>query len=398
MAKGLTPEVPLAEMQHRWERARRLMSEQGFDALLVYGTTLEPKWMRYFTNYVHPFVLGEAFALLTPHSPEPILLIDWDWFVDQAKEMTGLRDIRAFPRPAFDWRLQELSRLFRNLADEHELSGRRIGFTPVVTPAVYEHAVNNSVPGAQLDDATPLLNELLAYKSEYDQEMIRRAVAVGDAGMMAALQACGTGVPEYEVGLAAERAILVSGGEVGAGVTVRSHIHLGLSSTIRCNFRPYDYTRRKMSRGDMFFIDITASYRGYCTDMCRAVVIGSPRPEQQRMHDCVLAAQDEMLRSIRPGVSGSAMHQLGTAVIEEWGYAKEDENAVWLGHGIGFSNSEPPFATPGDPRLFQNNMFAAVEPGLFLPQHGNTAVEDVVWLREDGVDIVTSTPRELHIA
>src|SRR5688500_14660559 len=88
MSRGLTPEAPEEEIRGRWKRLREAMGREGFDAVLVFGSPLEPTWIRYLANYVHPFVLDESFAVFAQKSPDPIFLIDRPWFLDHAREMT----------------------------------------------------------------------------------------------------------------------------------------------------------------------------------------------------------------------------------------------------------------------------------------------------------------------
>ena len=42
MSKGLTPKVPRDELESRYKRLQSACEEFGFDAVLVYGSPVEP--------------------------------------------------------------------------------------------------------------------------------------------------------------------------------------------------------------------------------------------------------------------------------------------------------------------------------------------------------------------
>jgi len=396
-ALGLTAELPDGERRARWKRLDEALLRNGVDVALVFGSPIEPTWIRYLVNYVHPFILDESFAVFRPGREEPLLLIDRPWFVDHARQMTHLSDIRLFPYVEFQWAFDQLVEQFAGLFHELESSRGRIGICHLDMPTVYYRALMKAAPHAELVDITAVLNDLLEHKSPYDQQMIRRAT-IADAGMMAALKTCGAGVPEYRVGLAAEEAMAAAGGEFGTGVTVRTHIYVASSSKIRSNVRPYKYTARRLEKGDMFFIDLSASFRGYYTDFCRTVVVSAPSPTQRRMYDCTMATHQRMMEAMRPGISGDELFRIGRKVATEWGFQEADINNVWLGHATGIILSEPPFFAEGEKRVLRVNTFANIEPGIFIPEFGSTSVEDTLWITDDGTELVTQTPRELHVA
>ena len=72
-------------------------------------------------------------------------------------------------------------------------------------------------------------------------------------------------------------------------------------------------------------------------------------------------------------------------------------NFVWFGHGTGLIISEPPFFTPGEERKLQPNTFVNIEPGVFVPGVGNSSIEDMLFLSDSGVELVTQCPRGLHV-
>jgi Xaa-Pro aminopeptidase len=397
-ARGVAPPVPQRELSNRLERLRELITEEGLDALLVFGAPQEPTWLRYLANYVYPFVIAEGFLLVT-RDRDPILMIDRDWYVPQAKEMSPIEDIRVLPYVEFPWQFDTLVKEFDRALSDSGVSRGRLGVCELDMPALYARALAATDAQVETVDATGVLNKLIETKSEYDQEMVRRSASIGDATMWEALRTCGEGVPEYEVGIAAERVAVACGAEQGSGTTTRTHIYVASSSELTSNVRPFRYTGRRLERGDMFFIDLSVCYRGYYTDFCRTVVVGEPSAEQRTVFDTVQACHQYLLEQLKPGLSGAEIFDLSMVPVEERAPQYKDKvNFVWAGHGTGLIISEPPFFTPGDERRIQPNTFVNIEPGLFVPGVGNASIEDMLFVSSTGVSLVTDCPRELHVA
>jgi Xaa-Pro aminopeptidase len=396
-AKGFTPLDPPSEIQDRLRRLRAGLSEDGIDAAFIFGSALEPTWIRYYANYITPFVISEAILFISSSYEQPVLLIDRDWYFEAAKEMTGIPDIRVYPYVKYLHARKEIAQIIQRLSDEYRLENSRIGISLVTMPTLYYQSFTDAFPDAELVNVIPTLNRLSEYKSEYDKEMVRKSAAIADLGMIAAINACGEGVTECEAALAAESAMCLAGADYGGGVTARNHINIGSSSTIRSNVRGYNYTGRKLEKGDFFFIDLTCCYHGFYTDFCRTVSIGKPSTEQVRMHDCTMAMHERLLECVRPGISGEEIFHEGVKVALEWGYDRNQINCVWLGHGTGLMVSDAPFFQEGEKRQIHKDMFVNIEPGIFIPEIGTTSIEDQLFVSEQGIELVTQTPREIHI-
>ena len=389
-AQGLTPTVPEEVWRERLDRIQKLMAKRGYDALLIYGSPHKPNWVRYLANYVHPIPVAYSLLVLRLSKP-PVLLIDRPWFLDTAREMSWIEDIRTFPYVEFQWQQRELTKLFRNLFRRAET----LGIVEGDLPSLYGKVLGEALSTTRIKDITGLLFDFVAAKTDYDKEMIRQTARNSDAGMTAALRACREGVPEYDVGLKAQRAMVSRGAEVGV-CTVRTHLYVASSSRVMSNVRPFDYTGRKLEKGDLFFIDLTSSYMGYYADMCRTVSIGKPSRKQKDLFRVVEETYQALLDAMRPGVTGEELYNLAVKVAKKSGYEKFI-NHVWLGHGTGIINSEPPFMHQGEHRPYQAGTFANIEPGLFVEGVGGASVEDMLYVTENGTEVVNRCERELKI-
>ena len=310
-AKGLTPEVPEREWRERLARIRTLMDKEGFEALLIYGgASPHPDWIRYLSNYVQPFAFSGAFLFIDGKGGET-LLIDSLWNLPDAKAMSWIEDVRAFPHGRYPWQFEEVRRLFGDLIREAGVARGRIGICSLEMPTLYYQALQAALPDAHLDDAVMVWSQVVASPSEFDKAMIGRTAEIADAGMRIAMDRCGEGACEYEACMEGLRTMASMGAEFLHGGGTSTHINIGSGSRVVGNVRPFLYTTRKLETGDMFWLDMTASYCGYYVDFDRTVCIGEPTPEQRRVYETCRSMYDALLGAIRPGATGAEVFRAG---------------------------------------------------------------------------------------
>ena len=97
--------------------------------------------------------------------------------------------------------------------------------------------------------------------------------------------------------------------------------------------------RRRLRRGDLVKLDVTAELDGFYADACVSVPVGDTAPWVRRLAAASRSALNDGLRSARAGVP---INQVGHAVqqaVEQRGYSVCRD---LMGHGIGRRIHEPP--------------------------------------------------------
>jgi Xaa-Pro aminopeptidase len=143
--------------------------------------------------------------------------------------------------------------------------------------------------------------------------------------------------------------------------------------------------------GEPIVIDIGCVIDGYCSDMTRTICLGKPNAKYLEVWDIVLQAQEAAERGIQAGMSGSAAYALAGDVIEAAGHAEHFGHG--LGHGVGLVIHERPRASRQWEDTLEAGMTLTVEPGIYLPGEFGVRIEDLAIIRDDGLDILTSTPK-----
>lgn len=68
-----------------------------------------------------------------------------------------------------------------------------------------------------------------------------------------------------------------------------------------------------------------------------------------------------------------------------------------LGHGLGMDVHEYPSVHGNNADLVQPGMVFTVEPGVYVAGLGGVRIEDDIFVTDNGVEVLTSYPKELTI-
>jgi Xaa-Pro aminopeptidase len=395
-SRGLAPKPPSEEQEGRLARARAAMERHGLDALLVWGSAgANSDPIRYLAGYVHVFPTASS-LFLVPLDRDPVLLVDQPWHLDEARRMSWVEDVRSYPNPARRWLADELRAAIREAVSGAGLAKASIGVFDVEMPAVYTGILEQSLPEARFGDATPVWQDLVGSPSAYDSENIRRTVSVADTGLSAAVAAAAAGVPEYEMCLRSLESMASLGAEFLHGSGMSTHINVGSFSDAISNVRPFLFSARRLEEGQMFWLDLSASYAGYYTDTDRTISVGEPSAEQRAIYDVAAEMYNVMLAEARAGVRGGDLWEKATKVAVDAGYG-DHSNHVYLGHTTGITTSSRPVVARGETAELRPGSFVNVEPGIFVPGVGSACIENTLYVTDDGVVPLNEFGIEIHV-
>lgn len=393
---GRAPKPPLEEQQGRLRRAREAIAAHEVDGLLVWGSAgANHDPIRYLAGYVHVFPTASS-LLLVPLERDPILLVDQAWHLEEARRMSWIDDVRAYPAPARRWLADELRATLRAALADAGLDAARVGVFTGEMPAVYGEALAASAPGATFVEGAPVWQELVATPSAYDAENVRRTAAVADAGLAAVVEAAGAGVPEYEVCVRSLERMASLGAEFLHGSGMSTHINVGSFSEVVSNVRPYLFSARPLEEGQMFWVDLSASYAGCYTDTDRTISVGEPSQAQREIYEVTAEMYRVMLLEARVGVTGGDLWEKANRVAVEAGYG-DYSNHVYLGHTTGITTSSRPVVARGETAELRPGSFLNVEPGIFVPGVGSACIENTLHVTEDGADPINEFGIEIHV-
>jgi Xaa-Pro aminopeptidase len=342
-------------------------------------------------------------ALFVPSDGAPVLLVKKS--LVRARAEAAIEDVRPFPRS------QDLDGALR--------AEGRIGAAFEVVPAATIDWWRRQLPLAELVDAGGILREQRSVKSAAEIAVMRE----GGRRLSAVLAEIPTflrpGLREVDASAELECRLRRAGSEglprvrafnsdPPAGVVVAGDgaaepgyfdgpvVGRGMSAAY-----PQGASSRLIRENEPVLLDFTAVHGGYVVDATRTAVCGDLPPALERAFDVARAIQDEIARSLRPGIPCAELWEHARAVAEqarlgEFFMGPPGDQARFVGHGIGLELDELPVLAPGFDAPLRAGQAVAVEPKFVFPGVGAVGIENSWVVTEGGGErLTTGAPDEI---
>lgn len=396
------------------QRASGLMAAAGLDALVLF----QPEHVAYATG-THPgvaalFRRAGAAAAIVPADPQaplcavmpdlaegavrrtdaPVDVVFHPIWVDTARVAPHAADAPLAEvlkggvtdaRPAtFD--LAAALQLLAAHLDRLDLARARLGLDLGFVPAADFEVIKAALSGAQLTDATDTVRRLRMVKTAAEIARLRLAAELGEAGYAAALAALSEGTAPARLSLAYADGVRAAAGLRGVGTS-------GLWDYISVGPDPWGPGRAAQS-GDIVKFDVGVLIGGYSSDFARTVSVGRPSRAARELHAALLAGLEAGLSVLRPGTRLADVHKAMLETVRKagvTGYARGH-----FGHSLGNDpfSEQWPFIAADSAVVAEPGMVLAVEAPHYVEGLGGFIIEDQVLVTEDGVDLMTTTPRD----
>ncbi len=228
-----------------------------------------------------------------------------------------------------------------------------------------------------------------AIKTPDEVTLMRRAVQIAENALAALLDELRPGMTERQIAARLDKLMLDGGADAIAFPTL---VQIGENAD-----NPHGHvTDRALREGDGILIDYGCIVGGYPSDITRTVAFGEPGAQFRAVYDAVQRANAAGREAARPGVPMRAVDAAARGVIEAAGFGAYFTHRT--GHGIGMDVHEPiPQIAGNVDELLQPGMTFTIEPGVYLPGIGGVRIEDNVLITADGLDVLTSFPRDLRV-
>ncbi|MDR3556786.1 MAG: Xaa-Pro peptidase family protein [Syntrophobacteraceae bacterium] len=362
--------MPRDVFSKRLERFRAIMEEQGLDAFLV----AVPENRCYLSGF-------EAEDLLLTESSGCLLITRTEQFL-----LTDPRYEEEARTEAPDFRVEIYSTGLKQILPDlfSQLKCQRLGVEEhFLTLSRYRDVKDGLAsvrPSAEIISLEDMVEKLRIVKDAEEIEKIRNSIRLTEKALNTVWNALSTGRTEIEMAWLIERTIRESGGQA---VSFPPIVAAGPNGAL-----PHAVpTGRKISPGDAVILDLGSKLAGYCSDMTRTWVAGTPAPRLKEIYkvvrDAQLAAQDK----IRQGIDSVTVDSAARDLIAQAGYG--DRFGHGLGHGVGLAVHEKPGLRKVNPTLLEENMIVTVEPGIYLPGLGGVRLENMVRVTKTGCEILT---------
>jgi Xaa-Pro aminopeptidase len=245
----------------------------------------------------------------------------------------------------------------------------------------------DALPAGTKRDFTPkTLGGLRMRKDDAEYSKLKMNAGIADRAIQIALSRIKPGITENQVAAEIREHFASEGAEPAFWI---------VGSGPNGAFPHHSASERVIQEGDAVVIDIGGRKEGFPSDITRMVAIGMPPEGYEEVHAIVEKAVQAALKTARPGVVAKDVDFAARKVIADAGYGEYFVHRT--GHGMGIDGHEPPYITATSDTVLEEGMVFSIEPGIYLPGRFGIRLEDIVILREDGPEILSALPRDLHV-
>jgi Xaa-Pro dipeptidase len=390
--------TPTVELKNRIEKLQKEMVVHSLDAILI----LQNADLFYFTGAV------QQGALVVPVEGEALYLVRKDHA--RARMESGLKEVIPFKSP------RDIPGL---LADAGHAKPKFIGMELDVVPVLTADRFRNSLGDCIISNATPLIRNVRAVKSDYEINIMKDAALIVDQVCKRAPDVIREGMTDLE--LAAELEFVARKAGHQGLVRMRgfnnelfyAHVFSGSDSAVPTysdtplggmglnpSF-PQGASYKKIRRHEPITVDFSGIFDGYIVDQTRMFSLGElPEKLVKAYHDMV-AIQEHMKRVAIPGASWGGLYDECLQMANDLGYrdqfmGSKGAQVSFIGHGTGVELDEYPFIARGfNDYQLQERMTFAFEPKAVFAGLGAVGIENTFWVANDGLKHLTFSNQDL---
>lgn len=385
-------QIPVKEFQSRADRLLEHVRQQHLSGVVLFDNY----HILYFTGFAFiPTERPIAFAMNA--SGECTLFVP-RLEVEHAKAEARVERVESYleypdkPHP-----MNQFANIVKAMGIEKQIAADNDGYPWILG---YQGESLSSLTGAQVVNANPFIEHMMAIKSEAELGLIRESVKWGNLAHRLLQKHTRVGANEVEVSMRASNEATLTmldtlghlyrsqsmwsdGPEAGYRGQIGRNAAIPHSLTTNATFLP----------GDVLVTGAGCPMWGYNSELERTMVVGEPSAEQKKFFEHMKALQETAFDAIKPGAKCSDVDRAVRTYFD-----KKNLMAYWRhhsGHAIGLRYHEGPFLDLGDDTPLEPGMVFTVEPGLYVPDLGGFRHSDTVVVTQDGIEILTYYPRDL---
>ena len=330
---------------------------------------------RYSRHYGAEFDIAEGVAIVTAKGCR--------YFTDSRYIESAQRDLKGFEVLCVD-KIGYMKLLNEAIADFGvTVLGYEEFYLTVAELMGYEKNLN-----AKLVPFNKQISSFRGVKEDWELDLMRKAQTITDKAFSEVITRLKAGMTELELQAELIYCLYKNG---ATGLAFDPIVVSGPNTSL-----PHGVAgSRVIAEGNFVTMDFGASYMGYCSDMTRTVAVGFATEEMKKVYNTVLEAQLAGLAASKAGVPGKDVDGAARKVISDAGYGEYFGHGY--GHSLGLEIHESPNPNARNEEGMPVGSVASAEPGIYLPGKFGVRIEDTCIFREDGIEILTASPKNLII-
>lgn len=271
----------------------------------------------------------------------------------------------------------------------------------------FTKSLADRMPGLEIKDLSPILDQLRLIKSPAEMKLIRKATRLSGLALMESMRSTKPGMKEYELDAVAKYIYYRNGGQGDAYYSL-------IATAQNAYFPHYHKGKGTMKDGDFLLMDYAPDYGYYMSDITRMwAVNGTFSSDQRDLYGFYLACYKSILYNIESGKTAKEIAQKAAKEMEQHlakatfskeiyrnaairfvtSYKAGSNRRSMLGHWVGM-------ATHDVGRIdgpLKAGMVFTIEPQFRVPEEMiYIRLEDLVIIHENSVEIVSEfVPMEI---
>lgn len=350
------------ELERRWKAVREAMADKGIDFLIMQNTNqFLGCYMKWFTDI--PALHGYPITVIFPREddmttiacgprsdPESALtdLSTKDWaFRGVKNRITAPFFASLHYTKTFDAEI---------VVDQLKpMKDCTIGFVGLgqINAATHNY-ITSHLTAATFVDATDLVDNIKAIKSDEEIELIKRTAALQDVAFEKAMQALKPGMRDYEIMSLVQHIVQDLGSE--QQLIMAGSAPLGTP----CMMLKRHFANRQIQAGDQFTLMIEVNGPGgLYTELSRNAVLGKASDELLKNVEIAMEAQQVTLDLMKPGADPKDLVAANNEFLASKGFPEEKR---LYAHGQGYDLVERPAIRDDEPMKLAANMNITIHP------------------------------------
>ena len=373
--------IPDYEYKERIAKAAKLIREKGLDVMVVASTESDYANARYFSGFWPLFeragvaisANGDAALLVGPESA--IFAKDFG----KIDKQFVLREFRESADPAYpELHADTFKDVFKAIGVTGENIKIGLGSYVECTLPIFE-GLKDSFPKAEIVKCSDIMVNLRKIKSINELACIQEGFRIVDLATDEVIRHLKPGVTELQMVGIAQKVIYEEGAEYeGLPMYVFSE-----ASTRHAISRS---SYRKIEKGDIVQLNLSAKIDGYSPAIGLPVVMGKLEGERRRIVDFCLQAHDWTVNQLKAGVMASDVAKEFYKLYEDNGM--KDNFVYGPCHGTGMIEVEAPWMETTSDYPLEENMTFQVDTFISGPTFG-CRWEKGVAITKDGCKSMT---------
>ena len=376
---GTPPVAPItdAERLARIEKARRLMMENGIDAMVLEGGTS----MFYYTG-VQWGNSERTFALVIPARG------DLAWVTPGFEEKRA-RELIKFSNDVRVWQEDESPyKVIAGILRDRGATGQ-VGIEERLRFFIYD-GIRQEMPSLQFMNATPVTAGCRMIKSPAEIALMQRANEITLQAIGATFRTLKDGMSNQQVAEAVAKTTKKLGGKADGALVIFGKYTAFPHGSVQ---------PQKLKEGDVVLIDAGCTVEGYVADITRTSVFGKPTQRMRDVWDVEQRAQNAAFAAAQIGATCESVDAAARKVITDAGFGP-DYTVPGLphrtGHGIGLDGHEWTNFVRGNKTRLAPGMCFSDEPTIAIYGEFGIRHEDCLHITDAGPKFFNPQSRSIE--